>query len=646
MSIVRIAADLPLIDVPDWAMLERTLFAVLDEAWRVFEERYCVPDGGLRYSGRLIDRDGVDDFYEPFFNWPVLYRLGGSAEILASAKHHWEGVTRQLTERGNLIDEFERGYDWFHQGESLVFFFSLCAADPADSTFRERARRFAELYVDPARGNYDSENRMIVAPHTGSGGARFGLGDIWQSYRADQKGMEIYGLPLHDVPGIATWDHLDDDDAARRMGQAMQSRLGRGDTAVNLAATSLVTNAWLYDGRDDYAAWVREYVAAWRQRAAENGGLLPDNVGPSGQVGELHEGHWYGGHYGWTWPHGLHSVEPAAVVAVTNESLVTSSTEGLDLARAPLDTVIGHAVKVDSVASRGSLGPGWAQKLELDDERVLLLVPYRYGPEGWFDYHPLSLIHPLYLWWLSGDKSDRTRLELLEERSGYDWSPVRSSHDKEEQGHEAAWYTYLEGRNPDYPALALRMALAQVTRRLALIAADADGPKGDDIHWWQRLNPVVTEVLTQLTTGSPPAIYYGGLPLNRLVVADAAAGRPGLPAEVASLISRIDDGHLTVEFVNLGAAHTRELVLQAGAFGEDRIDAIGYDRIDGVFPGSSHDYDVSWPAVVRERIVPAEPGCRMRLTLPPLTTITLDLTITRRAFPPRHTDFTNLDKEE
>jgi hypothetical protein len=30
----------------------------------------------------LASRDGADDFYEPFFNWPMLYLLGGADDLL------------------------------------------------------------------------------------------------------------------------------------------------------------------------------------------------------------------------------------------------------------------------------------------------------------------------------------------------------------------------------------------------------------------------------------------------------------------------------------------------------------------------------------------------------------------------------------
>src|ERR1700712_4641357 len=143
---VRIAGSVPMRETPVWAVLERRLFDVLDGAWREFEATYCEPDGRLTYAGRMHHRDGVDDFYEPFFNWPVLFRLGGSDDLLPAAKRHWEGVTTQMTEFGFVKDEYELGYDWFHQGESMIFFYAICAADPTDADFSARAKKFARLY--------------------------------------------------------------------------------------------------------------------------------------------------------------------------------------------------------------------------------------------------------------------------------------------------------------------------------------------------------------------------------------------------------------------------------------------------------------------------------------------------------------------
>ena len=158
MALPAVTASVPLLEPPGWALAERELFDLLDHGWRRFARQFTGPDGRLRYGHEITSRDGVDDFYETFFNWPQLYLLGGADDLLAESERHWEGVTAQLTELGMLSGEYERGYDWFHQGESNLLLYFLCMAAPA--RWAERAVRFAELYVDPAHGNYEP-----VHPH-------------------------------------------------------------------------------------------------------------------------------------------------------------------------------------------------------------------------------------------------------------------------------------------------------------------------------------------------------------------------------------------------------------------------------------------------------------------------------------------------
>ncbi len=640
----RLRASEPLRELPRWAVLERALFDLLDDGWREFERRFCESDGRLRYSGRMYGRDGVDDFYEPFFNWPALYRLGGADDLLVASKAHWEGVTRQLTEFGFVDDEYEVGYDWFHQAESLGLLLGICAADPADAVFRERARRFAGYYLPGSpTGNYDPVTRTIVAPHTGSRGPRWGVGEDWEEYSAEQQGMQIYGLPLLDVDGIRTWDDLRAPGAAAAMGAAMQERMGRGDTVVDLAATSLAVNAWLYDHEPELADWALQYIDAWRERAAANGGVLPDNVGPSGVVGELHGGAWWGGHYGWAWPHGLHAIGAAVTVAALNSVVLTGELDRLDLARGVLDTVLAHAEVGDRIAERGSLGPGWAEKIGATPSTHELLVPYRHGPDGWFDFHPVPLSPLLWLEWVSDAEADRARTARVREASESDWGAVRWFRDKEEQGHEAPWSEYLAGRNADYPERGLELAIGQVLRQRALIAEAPDAPEDGDIHFWQRLNPVVTEVLTQLVTGASPAVYYGGLSLARLIVGDADRGRPGLPPGVAMLVTGIRDDGVTAELVNTGDIE-RVVVLTAGAFGEDTIDEVAHTGGSHDYPGDPHGYAIPTPTAERhERSVGTS---RLEVALPPRTRIRLDLAISRRTNVAAHQSYAPTNQEK
>ncbi|MEV0400310.1 hypothetical protein [Actinoallomurus sp. NPDC050550] len=634
-EIPRVVASVPVGAPPAWAILERRLFDALDEAWRAFAARYCEGDGRLRYTGALESRDGADDFYEAFFNWPTLYQLGGADDLLDACKHHWEGVTAQLTEFGYLVDEFERGYDWFHQGESLLLFYGICAADPRDERFAERAHRFAELYLpgSPA-GNYDPAVDIIRAPHNGAGGPRYGVNEEWASYGADLTSMRPYGLPLRDLRGISSWDDLADPANAARMGAAMNERIGRGDAAVNLAATGLATNAWLYGHEDRFRDWALRYVGAWERRAAALGGILPDNVGPSGRVGELHGGRWYGGNYGWQWPHGVYSVGAAAVVAAVNTVLLTGGTDHLDLGRGPLDLVLDHGTRGTVSGTAMSISDRWLAELGEDADRSTLLVPNRHDDGGWFDFQPPQLGLPVWLWHAGMVEEDQDRLDRLWKASGYDWRVVRGFRNKEEAGHEAPWLAYLRGDNPGFPEAMLAAALGQVERRMALIDADRAAPDEFHIHHWQRLNPVLTEALLQLTTGTPQVLYNGGLLPTRLAYFDAERGRPGLPPDVAALVDDVGPDRTGVELVHTGLTGTRRVVVQAGAFGEHRITRAVVTAADTGYPGDLTSYVApDATAVTRELEVG---GPRLEVVLPPGRRIRIDLHLTLRAARPAH----------
>ena len=312
------------------------------------------------------------------------------------------------------------------------------------------------------------------------------------------------------------------------MGAEMRRRAA-GDTAVNLAATSLVANYWLYDGDPRAAEWIARYVGGWKTRADANGGLLPDNVGRDGEVGTLQEGRWWGGHYGWTWPHGLPSVGMAALIGAINASWVTGDDSYLDLARGAIDTVLDHAVTRSVAETPMSLQANWLSRLGSDADNPATLVPHRFGTTGWFDFGPMPLELPTWLWWYSQDIADWHRLRRLMDVQPESPTVVKPFRDKAEAGHELPWLSYLSGENPDYPERALSMALGQVARRVALIENEDPDPKTMHIHFWQRVQPVVTEVLSQLISGAPQVLYNGGLPLAAVSYEDIDLGRPGLP---------------------------------------------------------------------------------------------------------------------
>jgi len=613
-----ITASVPLLEPPGWALAQRQLFDLLDHAWRRFERDFTAPDGRLNYRGPLTSRDGVDDFYETFFNWPQLYLLGGADDLLAASERHWEGVTRQLSELGMLHDEYERGYDWFHQGESMLLFYFLCMAAPG--RWRTRALRFAELYVDPACGNYDPEHRIIRRPHNGSDPDREGLFD-GPSYPWLPQEARMYGFPLE-------WLRSD-----ARLGEEMRARMGVGDTAVNLAATGLVQNALLLSGEPRYRDWIAEYVGAWRRRATANGGILPDNVAPDGTVGGLLEGRWYGGHYGWSWPHGWYSVGQAATVAALAAVAATGDESFLDLVRPALDEIIGQGKVIAFTEADSSLQSRWRAQLGKDVRTPTLHVPLRHADRGWFDYNPLPMSVPTALWHHSAAPADRERLEWLRSASGYDWSAVRAFRGKEEAGHEEPWFAFLAGDYPEYPEHVLAAAQAQVRHRLARMERyrGHEVPEAD-IHLWQQSNPVVTEALVQLTWGGPQVIYNGGLQQARVRYHDADAGRPGLPPSVAALVSRIDPEATVVDLVNLDPADRHAVIVQAGAFAEHTIRTVHHTVCeDPSWIGDLYDYGHGEPVVLTASTRVGGPW--LRVELPRSTSVRLTLRLDLRTHP-------------
>ena len=336
----------------------------------------------------------------------------------------------------------------------------------------------------------------------------------------------------------------------------------------------MIANQWLYDNEQSSADWINKYIQGWVDRAEANDGIVPDNVAPNGEVGGLHDGRWFGGHYGWTWPHGFYSVSHATLVAGLNAILVSGDKSVLQLTRTVLQKVkslgrVGTIIETESSLQAGT------ERFGVPVDKPVVLVPYRYGKDGWFDYSPMIMSLPMWLWYLSMSDEDAKFMEELIEGIAPFGSYLSPTRNKEEAGHEAPWFSYLHGKNENYPTTALAMALGQVARRMRLMETEViSGPGGVNIHFWQEVQPIVTEILTQLTLGAPQVLYNGGLQVARLRYFDADAGRIGLPNEVAALVTKITKDETWVELVNTSITQTRRVVLLAGAFGEHQFESV------------------------------------------------------------------------
>lgn len=631
---IRISADVPLTMPPSWAVWERRLLDAMEQSVYPFLDRYTREDGEFVWKDEW-GGGSCDDFYEPFFNWSLVYAMGGGDHLLELADRQWAAITRQLTRLGAVSKEYAIADDQFHQSESDIFFYYLCLANPDGPQRRERARRFAGFFLneDPEAINYDPEHKIILSDRNGSTGAYYEPASKRETatYAPVGGGMERYGIPFFDLPGITDVKDLADPEKARIAGQALFDRWGKGgDSVPNMAITSLVTNAFLLTGEEKYRDWVLEYTDAWVERARENGGLLPDSVGLSGKVGEYVGGKWYGGRTGWTFPHGFYNIQMAAQVAASNAFLLTRDDRYLELPRRQFDRIFELGETKDVRQCHMSLREHWIGQLTaMGDRTETLLVPYRYGDAGWFDWQPMSPIFPVALWNLSMAAEDWERIQKVRSAEAYDWGQVVSFRNKEDAGHEPPWSCFLAGEKPSCPEEMLSASYQQVCRRLALIRENDEVDKGIlfSVHHWQETNPLSSEALVQLTLGAPQPIYNGGLLHARLRYFDADRRRPGLPLDVGALVEKLEAERTVVRLVNLNAVETRCLILQAGALGEHRFGEVRHSARASAYPGEIGDYceprlDLDW------RVVSVE-DTHLAVELPPATEITLDLATVR-----------------
>jgi hypothetical protein len=532
---------------PPWAMWQRHVLDQLYPCATAFVEKYTREDGELIWRDEWPGMDGSDDGYESFYNFPLYYALGGRAEIAPLSEKLWDAVTRQFTRYGQIHREFDAHYDWMHHGESYTYFYFFGLANPGSVVHRERAVRFAAMYLgdDPAAPNYDPRLKLIRSPLTGSKGPHFkNTAEDWVTHRPI---LAHYPLPFPDIPRVESSEAWNDDALFPYILQAMNRRMMRGDVPLNLTATSLMANAYLHTGDEQYRHWIRDYVSAWIERVEANDGILPDNVGLTGKIGETMDGKWWGGYYGWQWPHGLFNQLESTTIGAGNAYLVTGDPRYLDLPRSVIDLVSRHARK----------------------EQGKTLVPHRHGDDGWYDFRPIQAKYLVHLWFMSRDEQDLQRLrQLTNLREG---QTLRYNKGKGDSEHALPWLAYVRGDNDDYPLQILQAAYAETRARMERIRADRTTPDEQDVHHWQKLNPVVLEGLVQLMLGAPNHIYHGGLLHASVRYFDPATRRPGVPPDVAALVERLTPDGIRLRLVNLNPAESRTVLLQAGMFAEHRF---------------------------------------------------------------------------
>ena len=464
--------------IPRWALLQRQIFATLDQAAIEFADRYTRADGTLIWRDRWPGMDGSDDPYEGFMNMPLFYALGGSEEVYERSRTIWDGITWQWTEYGQIHREFDAYYDWMHHGESNLFFYFFGLCDPDVPKDRQRARRFAGFYngEDAEALNWDAERRLIRSPITGSRGPR---------HHPDRRGLVDASRDSRQLPAAVRGP------AGHRSLRHEDAVVGRCDLRGNPEA-------------HQRAAVARRRAAQPRRDVADDARLHVHRRGEVPPLGARLSRRVAGAHRAQRRHH------TRQYRAVRRDRRIQRRQVVGRLLRLALAARLGVAARTaraspapmrrcspatcrTSIWPRSQLDMLWELRRE---EGGKPLVPNRHYDAGWRDYRHPHPMFGIYLWNVSMDEADADagRARLGRQNCSTQVTPAYSSYGQKTagghmgfNGNTAQWFRFIRGHWPDYPEQILasnletdRQADRDLSQRRVRSADHRSLPRVDD----------------------------------------------------------------------------------------------------------------------------------------------------------------------
>ena len=174
--------------------------------------------------------------------------------------------------------------------------------------------------------------------------------------------------------------------------------------------------------------------------------------------------------------------------------------------------------------------------------------PYMYGDNGWYDFKPEPVPWgTLESWFWTMEDKDKARVE------------------------NHPWVSYLEGRDPDYPTRELAKDFETIRNRVAGMRADTTTPDTRLSDDPMKFNPASVNTLNQLMMGGMDPGRGGAALHCRLRYFDPESRRAGIPDDIAALIDKFSDSEVSVILVNTSPTAARDLIIQAGAYGEHNV---------------------------------------------------------------------------
>ena len=505
---------------PVWAIEQRKLFDLYNQACQLFAKKYLAENGYMKVVERWGGNDGPDDAMENFAQWTLLYALGGSESVLEVYKKAWEGHLIQFTKAkipsiemakdGMYYKEFITSFDWEHNGEGLSAFNFYGLVNPNDTLYQKRVFRYAGLYMneESEAQNYDPKHKIIRSLHNGSRGPKLTFAS-----ETDWGGEPVEGFP-------------------ERQNRYSTAGNIKGDHPLNLLTTTLAINAYMLKGEKKYSDWLLEYTNAWYDRIIENKGNIPTNIGLDGTIGGEWNGKWYGGTFGWNfWPES--NVRNYFIrgprVGFGNAFILTNNKKFIK----PLQQQMQNLYAVKKIQGSN------------------IMLPNKYGDNGWYGYIPernFDVLRDIYLWTM-----DTLNLEHL----GKD-----------------PWISYLLGKNPNYPEQAIKKEQEFVLRCIKKMNEDSITDKIRQTDELQKVNPVKAGTLVQLTTGGNDPGIAGNILHCRVRYFNPEQQRAGLPEDVSALVDKITPDGIELILVNNNKTQSRKVILQSGAYGEHNFKTV------------------------------------------------------------------------